>query len=163
MNHRYSISPYTDSPMHPNPTYTNPTMATCRLYPKNLESNIQVAWVQQSGRIDCRCHRLLEQFANAGMNISHLNSDEPQVDRILRSDLILFESYGRISYKTHNTLGNIRNRSRAPLVLLTDDQPVEWYINAIRAGADAILPLSTSNDIILARCNALLRRWLPRH
>jgi DNA-binding NarL/FixJ family response regulator len=53
----------------------------------------------------------------------------------------------------------IRTCNRAPIVLLTEHEPLEWSLAALPAGADAVLSIHTPEEIIVARCMALLRRW----
>ncbi len=162
MNHRYNVSHYSDM------SIPNQITMPFGFYPKRVEANTQIAWLRQSGLFNHHHNHLFEKFTNAGMSISFLNSEALSTNQLLTSDLILFESQRCIADRTdhdrtHKMLGHIRCQSRAPLVLLTDEQPIEWYISAIHSGADAILPLSTANEIILAHCNALLRRWRPKN
>ena len=79
-----------------------------------------------------------------------------------RFDLILMEYFDHLENDMSAALSKIRTESRAPLMMLTDGQTTDWSVNALKAGADAIFNLNTPEDIILARCNALLRRWLPQ-
>ena len=82
------------------------------------------------------------------------------IDDVPRFDLILFEYFDHVESEIRNVISQIRRGSRAPLLMLTDDQSVAWSVDALNAGADAIFTVSTPNEVILARCNALLRRWL---
>ncbi|MBV7336209.1 hypothetical protein KFU94_49835 [Chloroflexi bacterium TSY] len=95
------------------------------------------------------------------MNVAIFHGERKSLEQLFYYDLILMEPPDSMNLHTYQALNRIRLGSRAPLLLLTDDHPVEWSINAFRCGADAILPWSTSNDVIVARCKALLRRWLP--
>jgi DNA-binding NarL/FixJ family response regulator len=53
----------------------------------------------------------------------------------------------------------VRACNHAPIVLLTEHEPLEWSLATLPAGADAVLSIHTPEEIILARCMALLRRW----
>lgn len=103
----------------------------------------------------------MERFSNAGIDVWIVNGSDLPLEQMLCFDLILLESFGAAKKELPPALYRIRIGSRAPLVLLTDERAIEWKIQALRAGADAILTMATSADVILARCQALLRRWAP--
>ncbi len=128
-------------------------------------SVIRVAWLRQPGRERAKIARLLKHFSNAGMKISMVEvsgGHNPLLEQILGFDLILMEYFDHLESEMSAALSKIRTESRAPLMMLTDGQTPDWSVNALKAGADAIFNLNTPEDIILARCNALLRRWLPQ-
>ena len=128
-------------------------------------SVIRVAWLRQPGRERAKIARLLKHFSNAGMKISMVevsSGHNPLLEQILGFDLILMEYFDHLENDMSAALSKIRTESRAPLMMLTDGQTTDWSVNALKAGADAIFNLNTPEDIILARCNALLRRWLPQ-
>jgi DNA-binding response OmpR family regulator len=56
-------------------------------------------------------------------------------------------------------LDRVRSKSKAPLIILTDNATLDWSLLALREGADAIFTMNTPDEIIFARSNALLRRW----
>jgi DNA-binding response OmpR family regulator len=58
-------------------------------------------------------------------------------------------------------VAEIRTYNVAPLLLLTDQDAIEWSLITLPAGADVALPIHMPEEVILARCIALLRRWLP--
>jgi hypothetical protein len=125
---------------------------------------IRVAWLKQPGRARAKSARLFTRFSNAGMKISivEVSGSHTLLEQILGFDLILMEYFDHLEHEIHSALSKIRTESRAPLMMLTDSQTPEWSVNALKAGADAIFNLNTPEDIILARCNALLRRWLAQ-
>ena len=128
-------------------------------------SVIRVAWLRQPGRERAKIARLLKRFSSAGMKISVVevsSGQNPLLEQILGFDLILMEYFDHLENEMSAALSRIRTESRAPLMMLTDGQTPDWSVNALKAGADAIFNLNTPEDIILARCNALLRRWLPQ-
>ena len=124
--------------------------------------NARVAWLRPAGtKPQYRLNYLVERFARAGMDVWIVNDTELPLEQMLCFDLILLESFDAAKKELQPALYRIRLGSRAPLVLLTDERTIEWRIQALRAGADAILSMTTSADVILARCQALLRRWAP--
>lgn len=74
-------------------------------------------------------------------------------------DLIILECVEISEEVMLTQLSNIREVSQTPLIVLTDNYTLDWSLRALREGADAIFTLNTPDDVILARSNALLRRW----
>lgn len=74
-------------------------------------------------------------------------------------DLIMLECVEIVENVMLTHLGSIRELSQAPLIVLTDNYTLDWSLRALCEGADAIFTLNTPDDIIVARSNALLRRW----
>ncbi|RIK42501.1 MAG: hypothetical protein DCC55_08680 [Chloroflexi bacterium] len=75
-------------------------------------------------------------------------------------DLILLRITDQTYTQVRETIHQIRTCNRAPIVLLTDQQTYEWSLVALPAGADAVMLADAPVGIIVARCMALLRRWL---
>lgn len=124
--------------------------------------NARVVWLRPVvTKPQYRLNHLVERFSQAGMDVWIVNGSELPLEQMLCFDLILLESFGVAKKEMQPVLYRIRLGSRAPLVLLSDERSVDWKIQALRAGADAILSMTTSADVILARCQALLRRWAP--
>jgi hypothetical protein len=75
-------------------------------------------------------------------------------------DLIIMRVGTQTVGQVASALLQIRACNYAPLVLLTDQEPLEWSLVALPTGADAVLSIHTPEEIIMARSIALLRRWL---
>ncbi|MEM7124940.1 MAG: hypothetical protein AAF702_01350 [Chloroflexota bacterium] len=123
---------------------------------------IRIAWLRRFSTTAEQVNSLLETFSDAGIDVWLVNSEHLPLEQILCFDLILLESSSNSPSRIQTQLSRIRSGSRAPLILLTDQYSVQWSIDMLQAGADAILPLSSSPEIILARCRSLLRRWLSK-
>jgi DNA-binding response OmpR family regulator len=78
-------------------------------------------------------------------------------------DLILYEAVGIASGEMQTALHQLRMHSKAPLVAFTSVVQSELTLLALRAGADAVIPLTQRQDIITAHCLALIRRWQQAH
>ena len=74
-------------------------------------------------------------------------------------DLILFEALGPINNEQEAALHWLRAGNYAPVVMLTTGIRSEQAIDGLIAGADAVIPLTTSHEVIVAHCQALMRRW----
>lgn len=75
-------------------------------------------------------------------------------------DLIVVEAFGQTTAAQWQALYAVRSADcYAPVVLLTNVEQVERTVNGITAGADAVIPLSSAGDVIVAHCHALMRRW----
>lgn len=120
----------------------------------------RVVWLQQSCQQLPKALSLRTRFTDAGM---HVRVHQWTIDDIapLECDLILFESFEMFEQDLVQFLGKIRIFSQAPLVILTDNHALDWSICALRGGADAIFTVNMPDEVIVARSNALLRRWLP--
>lgn len=151
--HRYNISPLNDLFKAPSSQAASSTLS-------QSSDVIRIAWLRQFASNPKQVTALLDKFASAGMDVWLVNGDHLPIEQMLCFDLILLESPSQSASKTRISLDRIRSGSRAPLILLTDDYSIQWSIDALQSGADAILPLNTSSDVVLARCRSLLRRWL---
>jgi len=105
---------------------------------------------------------LLDRFDSAGLNVKLCSNHFEGSDRptgSLHCALIMLECVDTREEEMLLQLECVRAQSKAPLVILTDNTTLDWSLLALRGGADAIFTLNTPDDIILARSNALLRRW----
>ncbi len=123
----------------------------------------RLAWVRRPGKELAKSLNLLNRLSTEGIDvwvIEASNLVNLALDDVADYDLILFEYFDHGASDMKSAVSHIRLGSRAPLMMLTDDQSVAWSLDALSAGADAIFTVSTPDEVILARCNALLRRWL---
>ena len=74
-------------------------------------------------------------------------------------DLILYEALGVESSNMQAVLYKVRTHSKTPLIVLAGGAHPEQTVTALRAGADAVIPLTLHQEIITAHFFALLRRW----
>ncbi|MFN8495109.1 MAG: hypothetical protein U0350_46330 [Caldilineaceae bacterium] len=124
---------------------------------------ICIGWVRHATKEQIKSASLLNCLSNEGMDVWLVETNNVGnlvIEDIVNFDLILFECFAPIENEMKAAVDRIRVYSRAPLLLLTDEQSATWAIDALHAGADAIFTVSTPDEVILARCNALLRRWL---
>ena len=80
------------------------------------------------------------------------------IDQVSDCDLILYEAFGP-GDQFGDALTRIRQASHAPVVILTSSNHSDRTIDALRAGADAVIPLNIAHEVIVAHCSALMRRW----
>jgi len=109
--------------------------------------------------------QLVNHFAGETIDVKldhSRNSTAGLLQQLAGCDLILFEAFGQISQEQNAALNWIRMTSFAPLVMLISGAHVDRTIDAILAGADAVMPLNTANDVFVAHCRALVRRWRTR-
>lgn len=103
--------------------------------------------------------RLLARFDIQTIHINVVATDKLIPDQFMDCDLILFEAFDPINNESQAALNWIRMGSRAPLVMLTYGTRTERTISGLMAGADAVMSLNISWDVIIAHCYALVRRW----
>lgn len=121
----------------------------------------RAAWLHHSSRTHSASNRLLFKLAEKGMHIITVDVQKLVPDSLAGCDLILLEAPDSAVLDLCRTLTQIRRQSRAPLILLTGENSSTFNVELFQAGADAILPLTTDENILLARSQALLRRWMP--
>lgn len=107
--------------------------------------------------------RLLAHFDVQTIHINTALTDGLVPDQFADCDLILFEAFDHVSNESQAALNWIRMGSYAPLVMLTSSERTERTISGLIAGADAVVSLNMSWDVIVAHCYALVRRWRLGH
>ncbi len=105
--------------------------------------------------------RLSQMFTDEGLSVQVLEMDDTLYDHLSSFDLIMLESFGQVDVSTIAAVSSIRMGSRAPLVMLMSSYARNEMIDALYAGVDAVWALGMPKEMLLARCRALLRRWLP--
>lgn len=125
-----------------------------------FSSPIRGLWIQATPEEPSRAARLRASLAQQGIAVDLLTfADNAQPDWPA-FDLILFCAPANFSPQIADCLTQIRAQSRAPILLLTESASLEWPLTTLPAGADAVIVLETPDEVFLARCTALLRRWL---
>ncbi len=125
----------------------------------------RLVWVRRPGKELPKSMNLLKRLSSQGFEIWVIeasNLTNLVIEDVTDFDLILFEYFDHVANEMRALVSRIRLNSRAPLMMLTDDQSVACYLDVLQAGADAIFTISTPDEVILARCHALLRRWLAK-
>ena len=93
------------------------------------------------------------------VHITDLSKGKKGSSQDFVGELIMLECVDVYEQEMLIRLDFVRQGSRAPLIVLTDNHTLDWSLLALREGADAIFTLNTPDDVIVARSNALLRRW----
>jgi DNA-binding response OmpR family regulator len=125
-----------------------------------FSSPIRGLWIQATPEEPSRAAKLRSSLAQQGIAvdlITFLDKEQPNWPAF---DLILFCAPDNFSQRIADCLTQIRAQSRAPILLLTESASLEWPLATLPAGADAVIVLETPDEVFLARCTALLRRWL---
>ncbi len=125
--------------------------------------SMRVAWLRQGNEESAKSKSLQQKLIERGLECTLITIKDDNWDQIRDIDLILVEAIGRFHQDLLALLTEVRTHSHAPVVMLTDNQTLDWSSAAITAGADAIVNIATPDEVIIARCNALLRRWRPAH
>ena len=120
----------------------------------------RVAWVRVTQDVNRNSERLSQMFTDEGLSVYVLEMDDNLYDHLPSFDLIMLESFGQVDVSTLAAVSSIRMGSRAPLVMLMSSYARTEMIDALQAGVDAVWALGMPKEMLLARCRALLRRWL---
>lgn len=140
----------------------NPSAAMMRK--SRLETiplQLRIMLLRKAGKASIKLLSLLNRITIEGVVIQTIEITEVASTDTSKYDLILLECLNAVENEMLLLLSCIRNANRAPLMMLTDNHTLDWSLCALQAGADAIVTVNTPDEIIIARCNALLRRWLP--
>ena len=122
----------------------------------------QIAWLRYGDEERSKSKSVQQKFKTSGMLVAELDAEGGSLAELHDADLIVVEYYGYFPTDLASLLNQVRSSSQAPIVMLTDNQSFEWSSAAIAAGADAIVTVATADEVITARCQALLRRWHGR-
>lgn len=121
MNHRFSVA-----------FLTNPPISASSLvsWTNHSKQPARIACLQWSGYDKLKRESLYKSLVRAGLSVFIFHGDGKRFEQLNYYDLILMEPPNSLSLRTYQALNRIRLGSRTPLLLLTDDQPVEWCVNA---------------------------------
>src|SRR5690606_34608278 len=86
--------------------------------------------------------------------------EEVSSDQLAAADLVMFNAFEQLEGILETVVKRVRLESRVPLIMVTNGHSTEQLVVALMAGVDAIWSLHTSTDVLVARCKAVLRRWI---
>ncbi len=122
---------------------------------------MRLVWLQADQIQRPKVTTLLNRFDSEGMDIHIVDlHQEKKAPPPLHCELVMLECINTLETEMLTQLSSVRSQSQVPLIVLTDNHTLDWSLLALREGADAIFTLNTPDDIIIARSNALLRRWI---
>lgn len=125
-----------------------------------MEHSTRVALLLNSHSQHRKVLQLVEDIANETLLLSADCVNEELGEAVVDCDLILMETHHHLTPRQQQAVKWIRLGSLAPIVVLVSEkQNPDATVDIIRAGADAVIPLSLTSDAILAHCQALMRRW----
>lgn len=129
----------------------------------NCQFPMRLLWLRTSHLLQPKVSALLNRFDSEGLTVHIIESFETDytLEWSTTCELIVLECMNTGEQDMISLLYDVRMQSRVPLIVLTDNLTLDWSLLALREGADAIFTLNTPDDIIVARSNALLRRWAP--
>jgi DNA-binding response OmpR family regulator len=93
------------------------------------------------------------------LQVDAISISELRNHQLADVDLVLLEAFEQIEELAHTAVISIRFKSRVPLVVLTNNFSSSELVSTLLAGVDAIWFAQYSVPVLLARCNAMLRRW----
>jgi hypothetical protein len=144
------------------PLYNGTRLPTPRTQTQKYPIPMRLLWFRTDRAQQPKISTLLNRFGNEGMDIQVIedaNESSASAQRLV-CELIMLECINTVEQELLTRLNTVREGNRIPLIVLTDNHTLDWSLLALREGADAIFTLNTPDDIIIARSNALLRRWI---
>lgn len=124
-------------------------------------STAHIVWLRQRNRIENQGQELYRKMQAQGIKLTIVDAFDVTADELLSADLVLLDAFDSLDGSIEMVVGRIRFESRVPLIMLTNGYSSEQLVTALTAGADAIWSQNTPVELLLVRCKALLRRWLP--
>lgn len=121
-------------------------------------ANMKVALLHSGHHHHARVAQIARRLAPEA-NVIDVDANRLTPNQLAGCDLVLLEAFEPDSPSNRHALNRVRAGTRAPLVLLTNTRQPDHTIAALEFGADAVIPLHSHNEVILAHCQALLRRW----
>jgi DNA-binding NarL/FixJ family response regulator len=119
----------------------------------------KILWLCQRPQRDEGVNRLYRHIRSRGMDLHPADTLSVTSQQLADADLIFLDALGQVEGMVETVVSRIRLESRVPLVMLTDGHSTEQLVTALAAGADAIWSLNMPLEVLMARCEALLRRW----
>jgi DNA-binding response OmpR family regulator len=107
-------------------------------------------------------HRLENKFDEQGIPISVTSVDLNDSDVFPYYDLLVLEYLRCSRRELARMIVQVRRACAAPIIVLAKCAVADLTVAALRAGADTVIPVNTTDEVIVARCQALLRRWHAR-
>jgi DNA-binding NarL/FixJ family response regulator len=124
-----------------------------------LERSTRVAVLYQGRSHRHKVQQIVNDLADETVAVELSAANESLCEAVADCDLIVVETFGHTTASHQRALTWIRASSLAPVVFLTSSIQADHTIDAIKAGADAVISLSQPQDAIVAHCWALMRRW----
>jgi len=109
----------------------------------------RVVWLRQRNRMDDKGQNLYRRMQGQGLSLAVADVFDVSSAELLNADLVLLDAFDSVEGSIETVVARIRFESRVPLVMLTDGYSTEQLVTAL-----------TPVEVLLVRCNALLRRWL---
>ncbi|MBX2999617.1 MAG: response regulator transcription factor [Caldilineaceae bacterium] len=127
-----------------------------------LETNpsAHIVWLRQRRQMGENAVRLQGGMKAQGLLLEVVDVFDATSSQLAGADLILLDAFDRVDGIVETIVARIRMESRVPLVMLTDGYSTEQLVTALTAGADAVWALNIPVEVLMARCKALLRRWM---
>lgn len=123
-------------------------------------ASVRVLWLQPKNSDQQRSQQLRNALTASGLKLFVLPSTTGLEQDWGAFSLIVIQVMQLTQAEIFKLVEQVRTHTRAPLVLLA-----EWMndelLEAIVLGADAVVPLTATNEEIIAHLSALLRRWPP--
>lgn len=120
----------------------------------------RIVWLRQRRQMGENALRLQRGMKAQGLLLEVADVFDASAAQLANADLILLDAFDRVDGIVETIVARIRLESRVPLVMLTDGYSTEQLVTALTAGADAIWSLNIPMEVLMARCKALLRRWM---
>lgn len=106
-----------------------------------------------------KVQQIVDQFADETIVLNSDRVDESLCDTVAECDLIVIEAKGQLCERQWQAIRWVRISSLAPIVVLLGERPGDEAMNSLPEGADAVMSLQLPPEVILAHCQALMRRW----
>lgn len=124
-----------------------------------IERSTRVALIYYGHIQHKKVLQLVENIANETLVLSPECAGESLSRAVADCDLIVIAAQRHLTPIQRQAIHWIRAGSLAPIVVLIGEKHTEETVDIINCGADAAIPLNLTTAVIVAHCQALMRRW----
>jgi DNA-binding response OmpR family regulator len=125
----------------------------------DIEQSTRVALLYHGRSHRHKVQQIVNCMADETVAVDLNAVDESLCEMVADCDLVVVEAFGYVTPVHRRALQWIRAGSLAPIVVLINKAQPDHTVDAIMAGADAVISLEQTSDAIVAHCRALVRRW----
>ena len=80
--------------------------------------------------------------------------------QLIDTDLVILDTSERVDSIIEAVVMRIRQVSKVPIIVVAESYSPDQLVNVLTAGVDMVCSFSDPAEVLVARCKALLRRWL---
>ncbi|NJN84573.1 MAG: response regulator transcription factor [Caldilineaceae bacterium] len=122
-------------------------------------SPVHILWLYNRDRQPNISHPLVRHFKAHHTELWLMDPQTLPFQELVNFDLLVVEEEVGEPASSLRLVEHVRLHSYVPMVVIANTTDSEWAIQLLEAGADAVLTTQVRPEVIVAHCQAILRRW----